>query len=44
MEKNVDYGYFIKYSWEVMKIDHWLDHKKIVQQIPKHRNCILHLI
>lgn len=29
MDKNVDYRYFIKYPWEVMKIDHWLDHKEL---------------
>lgn len=29
MDKNVDYRYFIKYLWEVMKIDHWLDHKEL---------------
>lgn len=31
MDKNVEqeHGYFIKYPWEIMKIGHWLDHKKL---------------
>lgn len=37
MGKNLDqeHGYLVKYPWEIMKIDYWLDHQKRVQQIPK---------